>query len=128
MMKINAVGQSTIRVAATFANQKTIHFAPITVRAAAIQTTDPSGVPRTSAYLGGDNSLMLPFEMRQFSGVLDFSSLPADVYQLVGRLEFAPNQFARTNKIIQVSIEGGERVVRTIGTADELGENVEVKW
>lgn len=128
MMKINDLGQSKFLVAATFANQKTIHFAPITVRAAAIQTTDPSGVPRTSAYLGGDNSLMLPFEMRQFSGVLDFSSLPADVYQLVGRLEFAPNQFARTNKIIQVSIEGGERVVRTIGTADELGENVEVKW
>lgn len=127
-ININDLGQSKFLVAATFANQETIHFAPITVRAAVLQTSDASGVPRTGAYLSGDPGLMLPFEIRQFSGVLDFSSLPADTYQLVGRLEYAPNKFARTNKIIRVSIEGGQRVVQTIGTQQELGENVEIKW
>jgi hypothetical protein len=71
---------------------------------------------------------MLPFETRQFSGVMDFSVIPADTYLLVGRLEYAPGQFERTQKLIQVSIEGEQRIVRTIGTQIELGENVEVKW
>jgi hypothetical protein len=127
-ISLQDLGQSKFLVATTFANQKTIHFAPITVRAGVIQSTDASGIPRTGAYLGGDPGLMLPFEMRQFSGVLDFSILPADTYLLVGRLEYAPNQFARTNKLIRVSIEGDQRVVQTIGTQQELGENVEIKW
>ena len=125
---IQDLGQSKFLVAATFANQKTIHFAPITVRAGVIQSTDTSGIPRTGAYLGGDPGLWLPFEMRQYSGVLDFSTLPADVYLLRGRLEYGPNQFARADKLIRVSIEGDQRVVQTIGTQQELGENVEIKW
>ena len=129
-LKINIqdLGQSKFLVAATFANQKNIHFSPITVRAGALQTSDSSGIPRVSEYLSGDPGLMLPFEMRQFSGVLDFSSLPADTYLLVGRLEYAPEQFARINKLIRVSIEGNRRIVQIIGTQDELGENVEIKW
>ncbi len=127
-INIQELGQSKFLVAATFANQKNIHFAPITVRAGAIRTSEAAGIPRTSDFLSGDSSLMLPFEIRQFSGVLDFTSLPADTYLLVGRLEYARGQFARTSKLIQVAIEGEQRVVRTIGTQMELGENIEIKW
>ncbi len=127
-MSIQDLGQSKFLVAATFANQKNIHFAPITVRAGAIPTSEAAGIPRTSDFLSGDSRLMLPFEIRQFSGVLDFSSLPADVYLLRGRLEYAPGQFARTDKAIRVSVEGDQRVVQTLGTQQELGENIEIKW
>jgi hypothetical protein len=128
---IQDLGASKYLIAAQFGNFKTIHFTPITVKAAIIPTTGAaaaSGVPRASIFLSGDPSLMLPFETRQFSGVMDFSNIPADNYLLVGRLEYAPSQFARTQKLIQVSIEGGKRVIRTLGTQQELGGKVEVKW
>ncbi|UCC96732.1 MAG: hypothetical protein JSW66_12910 [Phycisphaerales bacterium] len=121
------LGQSKFLIATTFGNYNTIHFAPITVRAGVIRTSDASGIPRASTYLGGNPRLMLPFEIRQFSGVMDFSTLPADMYLLVGRLEYAPGQFARTYKLIQISIEGEQRIARTLGTQMELGE-VEVTW
>lgn len=129
-MSIQEMGSSKFLVAVTFGNSAAIHFAPITVRTGVIPSTDTSGVPRVSAYLNGNPSLWLPFEMRQFSGVMDFTTLPADTYLLVGRLEYAPNQFARINKLIQVSIEGNERIVRTVATAPEIGEKaiVDVKW
>jgi hypothetical protein len=127
-INIQELGDSKFLVAASFGNFKNIHFAPITVRAGAISTSDPAQLPRTSEFLSGDSSLWLPFEIRQFSGVLDFSILPADTYLLVGRLEYAPEQFARTYKLIQVSIEGGQRIVRVLGTQDEIGGGVELKW
>jgi hypothetical protein len=125
---IQDLGASKYLIAAQFGNFKTIHFTPITVKAAVIPTTGASSVPRASIFLSGDPSLMLPFETRQFSGVMDFSSIPADNYLLVGRLEYAPGQFARVQKLIQVSVEGGKRVIRTLGTQQELGGKVEVKW
>lgn len=127
-LDIQDLGASKFLVVARFANPKTIHFTPITAKAAVISTTIPGGVPRSSIFLDGDASLMLPFESRQFSGVMDFSILPADTYILRARLEYAPNLFAYINKIIQVSVEGDERIVRTIGTQVELGEKVQVKW
>lgn len=127
-MDLQDLGQSKFLVAATFGNYNNIHFAPITVRAGVIRTSDPSQIPRASTYLGGNPRLMLPFEIRQYAGVLDFSTLPADTYLVVARLEYAPSEFARTYKLIQVSIEGGQRVARTLGTQMELGQNMEIKW
>ncbi len=127
-VNINDLGKSKYLVAATFANQKVIHFAPITVRAGLLPSTDTMGIPRTSVYLTGDAGLWLPFEMRQYSGVLDLSGVPADVYTLVARLEYAPGQFARIPKMIRVSIEGGERVVQVLQTGDEMGQGIEIKW
>ena len=125
---IQDLGQSNFLIAARFGNFKTIHFTPITVKAAVIPTAGAGGIPRASIFLSGDPSLMLPFETRQFSGVMDFSALPADTYLLMARLEYAPKTYAYCPKLIQVSVEGDQRVVRTLGTQAELGEKVEVKW
>jgi hypothetical protein len=128
---IQDLGKSNYLVAARFGNFKTIHFAPITVKAAVIPTTGvaaTAGIPRASIFLSGNPGIILPFETRQFSGAMDFSGMPADTYLLIGRLEYAPGQFARCQKLIQVSIEGEQRIVRTIGTQVELGENVKVNW
>ncbi len=125
---IQDLGQSNFLISAQFGNFKTIHFMPITVKAAVIPTTGAAGIPRASIFLSGDPSLMLPYETRQFSGVMDFSILPADTYLLRARLEYARNIFAPVDKLIQVSIEGDQRVVQILGTQQELGQNVEVKW
>ncbi len=125
---IQDLGQSNFLVAARFGNFKTIHFTPITAKAAVIPTTGAGGIPRASIFLSGDPSLWLPFETRQFSGVMDFSVLPADTYILLARLEYAPGKFEYCRKLIQVSVEGDQRIVRTLGTQAELGEKVEVKW
>ena len=125
---IQDLGQSNFLIAARFGNFKTIHFTPITAKAAVIPTTGTGGIPRASIFLGGDPSLMLPFETRQFSGVMDFSILPADTYVLRARLEYAQGKYAPCDKLIQVSVEGDQRVVRVLGTQIELGENVEIKW
>lgn len=125
---IQDLGQSNYLIAARFGNFKTIHFTPVTVKAAVIPTTGAAGIPRASIFLSGDPGLMLPFEQRQFSGVMDFSTLPADTYVLRARLEYAPGLYAPYDKLIQVSIEGDQRVVRVLGTQMELGEKVEIKW
>lgn len=125
---IQDLGQSNYLIAARFGNFKTIHFTPITVRAAVIPTTGAGGIPRASIFLNGDPSLMLPFETRQFSGVMNFSSLPADTYILLARMEYAPKTYEYCRKLIQVSIEGDQRIIQVIGTQPELGEKVEIKW
>jgi len=127
-VNINDLGKSNYLVAATFVNQEAIHFAPITVRAGILPSTDTLGIPRTSTFLSGDATLWLPFEVRQYSGVLDLSAVPADVYTLVARLEYAPGQLARAYKMIRVSIEGGERVVQILQTQEEFGQGIVLKW
>jgi hypothetical protein len=87
-----ALGDSKYLVVARFGNFGTIHFAPITVQAAVV--VPAIGIRRASTYLSGDIGLMLPFEIRDFSGVMDFSYLPADLYRLAAALEYAPGQFA----------------------------------
>ncbi|MGD8500447.1 MAG: hypothetical protein PVJ86_07350 [Phycisphaerales bacterium] len=121
-----ALGDSKYLVVARFGNFGTIHFAPVTVQAAVI--VPAIGMRRANTYLSGDPSLMLPFETRDFSGVMDLSYLPADMYRLAAALEYAPGQFATKQMAIRVSIEGEERIVEVMGTEKELAEIIEVKW
>jgi hypothetical protein len=128
---IQDMGQSKFLIAAKFGNFKTIHFAPITVKAAIIPTTGiaaTTGIPRASIFLSGNDEVWLPFEQRQFSDVMDFSAIPADTYLLRARLEYAPKLYAVYDKLIQVSVEGDQRIVRTLATQPELGENIKVNW
>jgi hypothetical protein len=121
-----ALGDSKYLIVARFGNFGTIHFAPITVQGAAI--VPAVGIRRATTYLSGDPGLMLPFEIRDFSGIMDLSSLPADLYRLAAALEYAPGQFATKQMAIRVSIEGDERIMEVMGTEKELAEIIEVKW
>jgi hypothetical protein len=72
---------------------------------------------------------MLPFQDRTFNGELDFKYIPAGRYFLSGRLEYAQGvDPARTQRLIDVSVQGDKRIVQTVGTNLELGGAVEVKW
>jgi hypothetical protein len=71
---------------------------------------------------------MLPFETRDFSGILDLSHVPADTYRLAAAIEYAPKQWADKQIAVRVSLEGDRRIVEIIGIQEELNELVQVKW
>jgi len=123
----SATEGSQYLIVASFGNFGVVHFKPISCKAGVTAIT--GGVPRSSALLTSkETGLMLPLETRDFSGLMDFSHLPADLYRLSAALDYAPNVRATKQIAIRVSIEGGRRVVDVVGIQEELGEIVEVKW
>jgi hypothetical protein len=131
-IRLQQLDKSKYFVTTTFRNPKTVPFTPLSVKAGLLPTTGPGAlrVPRLSTYLYGDPSPMLPFQDRTFTGDMDFSRIPAGNYILTGRLEYAQGVApAYTERYIEISIEeGDERVVKTVGTQIEIGEDVEVSW
>ncbi|MEA3227279.1 MAG: hypothetical protein U9Q07_15120, partial [Planctomycetota bacterium] len=118
---------SKFLIVGQFVNNGTIHFDPVSCKAAVTlggETIARASVKLTSVATG----LMLPGEEREFSGVLDFSGLPAGVYRLTAALEYAPDKRAGKQAQIRISIEGDQRIIETIGTQEELTELIKVKW
>jgi hypothetical protein len=125
------LSESNYLITAKFRNLKGIHFKPRSVRAGLLPTEGAGAmtIPRTSTYLRGDPSAMLPFEERTYSGTLDLSKIPAGRYLLTGRMEYAEGKLpALTNRLIDVSIEGDQRIIQTVGTQIDLGGAVKVNW
>jgi hypothetical protein len=112
-------------VVARFGNVGQVQFTPIRVKAGLVM---PNGIHRTSNFLRGDPSLMLPFEERDFSGVLDLTYIPADTYTLAAAIEYAPGVWESKQMAVRVSIEGDRRILDVLGTQEELRELVEIKW
>jgi hypothetical protein len=119
------LGDSKYLVVARFGNYAAVQFVPIRVKAVVTMST---GMNRVSTFLGGSRKLMLPFETREFSGVLDLSYIPADVYRLAAAIEYAPGKWADKQMAIRVSIEGERRIVQIEGVEEELSELVKVNW
>jgi len=120
------LGDSKYLVVARFGNIGSVQFVPIRVKAGlAIPTT---GIHRVSTFLSGDPSLMLPFEQREFSGVLDLSVVEAGTYALAAAIEYAPKQWEPKQLAVRVSIEGEERILEVLGVEEELRGLVEVQW
>ncbi|MHC4208006.1 MAG: hypothetical protein ACYSTT_25405, partial [Planctomycetota bacterium] len=119
------LGDSQYLVVAKFGNNGMVDFVPIRVKAAVVM---PNGISRVKTFLLGNPSLMLPSEDREFSGILDLSYLPADVYTLAAAIEFAPDRWVDKQMTIRVSKEGERRIVNVLGVQEELSNLVEVKW
>lgn len=64
--------------------------------------------------MAGKAGLMLPLELRDFSEVLDFSTVPAGTYRLAAMLEYADRQIT-IEKSIRVTVVGEQRIVEIIG-------------
>ncbi len=121
------VSGSKYQIVAQFINNGIVHFEPINCRVAV--NTMISTIPRAGVKLkSGVPGAMLPGEERTFSGILDFSTLDAEVYRLSAAIEYAPGMWASTQMAIEVSIEGDQRIVKIIGTQEELPEILEIKW
>jgi hypothetical protein len=117
--------ESKYIVVARFGNVGQVSFVPIRVKAGLAM---PNGIHRTSTFLSGDPSLMLPFEQRDFSGVLDLTHVPADIYRLAAAIEYAPGVWESIQIAVRVSIEGEQRILEVLGMQEELSELIEVKW
>ncbi len=124
-LTLQDLGESNYLVVARFGNFGRIHFVPIKVKAA---LTMPNGINRAETFMMGNPNLMLPFETRDFSGVLDLQYVPADVYALAAAIEYAPGLWAPKQMAVRVSIEGERRIIQILGIEEELSELIEVQW
>lgn len=121
------LGGSKYQVVAQFNNYGLTHFTPI--RCKATITTAIDRIPRISARLTSQvRGSMLPFEYRNFSGTLDFATVPAGEYRLSAGMEYAKDKWISKQMAIRVTLEGERRVVQTTGTEEDLPEILEVQW
>jgi len=116
--------ESQYSVTCVFGNYGNIHFTPERCRAT---VRNLAGLPMLPILLRGRRDLMLPFEFREFSGVLDFSEFPAGFYRVEVSLGYGPSLAATSDVGIEVSIEGERRVVTTLGQ-EEFQQKIGVKW
>jgi hypothetical protein len=103
-------GNSRYAIIGRFGNIGTIHLSP---RCTAELTT-PQGTMVKSILLTGETGLMLPLEIRNFSGILDFSGIAAGVYRLEAIMQHGGGGKATKIVPIQVSGRGGQRIVEVI--------------
>ncbi len=121
------LSESKYLIAASFFNSGIDHFTPVKCKAAV--TIGVDRIPRASTLMTStERGVMLPFENRNFSGVLDFANLPAETYRLSAALEYAPGLWASKQIAIRVNIEGDRRVIDIVGTEEELPEIIEIQW
>jgi hypothetical protein len=122
-------GGSEYYIVAKFGNFGYIHFTPIKCRAAVV---DPlTSMPRVRMSLSSmKTGMMLPFEARDFSGVMDFSNAPVGMYRLAAELQYGPgpSQMASKQIGIRVMAQGGQKVIEVLQLQEDLGEKIEVKW
>jgi len=95
---------------ARFANTGNVHFRP---KCRAVLASG-MGQTVTEIELAGEEGLMLPLEMRDFSGVLDFEKVPAGTYALKAVLDCGGGQGAAEQMPIRVAVEEGQKVVTVV--------------
>ena len=105
-------------VRARFANTGNVHFTP---KCRAVVATG-IGQSVTEAVLSGEAGLMLPLEVRNFSGIIDLAGLEPGAYALKAVLEYAPGRGAARQIPIRVSVEEGQKVVTIIEAKQEKPE------
>jgi len=120
---LGALDVSKYVIVSGFGNVGNAHFKP---RRRATITTLQEGQTVAKILLSGKLHSMLPLEMRDFSGVLDFSEIPADTYRLSTILEYAPGEVVIRDKPIRVSVQGSQKVVQMI-TEEDL-KKIGIKW
>ncbi len=114
-------------IVARYGNFGSIHFTPRRCRAAIVNAT--TGTPRVRTSLSSRKTgLMLPFEARDFSGVIDFSKVPVGTYRLAAVLEYASGEEVMLQQVIRVMAQGGRKVMEVLQLQEDLGEKIEVKW
>ncbi len=113
-------------VSAVFGNYGHIHFTPRRCRVVVINTNNiPMDQPTilSAEQIG----LMLPFEFRAFSGLIDFTEYPAGIYQVEVNLEYGDKEVVTAQSGIEVTIENGQRVIETLKRG-EFEQRMGVQW
>jgi len=98
-------------IQAESANIGNVHFIPECKAA----VTNSDGVLVLGTALSGQGQVMLPLEIRDFSGILDFSKAEEGIYRLSVLMDYG-EKADEVNKIlpIQISVKEGEKIVAVI--------------
>lgn len=123
-LTIAAMEASKYIVVGRFGNLGNSHFTP---KCRAMVRTLTTGATLARLLLSGKAGLMLPLEVRDFSGVHDFSRVNAGTYRLTAILEYAGEQVA-TEIPISVSLGPNEQRLVEIVSPMEVEEKLGVKW
>ncbi len=125
-LTIAAEEESRYVVVARFGNIGNVHIIP---RCSATLTAEMGTNATSRIILAGSSDVMLPLEVRDFSGFLDFSKIKAGQYIIEAILEYTSGKDLeqRTERVgqaipIRVSEEDGRKVVEIIGPKEELAE------
>jgi hypothetical protein len=116
-------------IVARFGNFGSIHFTPIRCRVAVVDPT--TSMPRVITSLSSfKTGMMLPFEARDFSGVIDFSRVPVGIYRLAVELRYGPALMQMADKQIGIRVmaQGGQKVIEVLQLQEDLAGKIEVKW
>ena len=120
-------GGSEYYIVARYGNFGRIHFTPVRCRVAIV---DGTGRPRSiTPLISRKTDMMLPFEARDYSGVIDISRVPIGIYRLASQLRYGPDpsEIAEKQIGIRVMAQGGEKVMEVLQLQD-LGEKIEIQW
>ncbi|GAI19094.1 unnamed protein product, partial [marine sediment metagenome] len=101
-------------IRAKSSNVGNVHFNP----KCNATVTKPDGTPVLESALSGQRQVMLPLEIRDFSGMLDFSSVEEGIYRLTVSMDYGEKIVSKILPI-QVSLEEGEKIVAVIPIDEE---------
>ena len=120
------LGNSKYLLGAKFVNFGSVHIVPTSCRTRVITETS---IPRTGALLTSyEKGPLLPLEVRNYSGILDFTNVEPGIYRIAVSLEWGDNARAQEQIQVRVSVEGQERVVDVLRTSLEIPDKIEVQW
>jgi hypothetical protein len=121
-------GGSEYYVVARYGNFGQIHFTPVRCLAAIVDST--GGRMATAALTSRKTDMILPFEARDYSGVIDISRVPVGTYRLAAMLKYGPDVTEQTEQQIGIRVmaQGGEKVIEVLQLQEELGGKIEVQW
>ena len=95
-------------ISARFGNVGNVHFMPLCTAAVSGATG-----PGSKILLAGKQGTMLPLEVRDFSGVMDFSRFNEGTYTISAFMDYADNTITKEIPI-RVSVAGKQRIVEVI--------------
>ncbi len=123
LTEINA-SKSTYAIQAKFQNGGTTHIQPTMVRAAVVKA---EGYGFTSAMLSTDKAgMFLPYDERYYTGILAFSSLDPDDYNLEVLMDYPTAQKVQKQVRIRVRDIRGRRAPEILD--EPVKELIQVQW
>lgn len=119
---IQVIDANSFAVVGRFNNTGNVHFTPKCI--ATIGKPDNSSSEQY--LLSGSANTMLPFEIRDFSRIIDLTDYQPGIYRLRVDLEYGPKMVATTQVPVRIGLEDNQKMVEAITTKEF--EAVGAKW
>ncbi|MBN1973042.1 MAG: hypothetical protein JW787_05350 [Sedimentisphaerales bacterium] len=120
------ISKSEYYVQAAFQNIGQTHIFPSRVRAAAVKA---DGFGRTAALLNCDKyGMFMPYETRYYKGILNFSSVAVDDYNLEVLMNYPPDGAVKRQIRLRVKEVGKRKIPEIIDKNVDSTELMPVNW